>query len=354
MKWMRARSSVLCSLALVAALAAACGAATTGSGSHGTADVAYAGSLQGLVQTSLQPAFSAATGDAFVGKGAGSTALAHDIMDGELAPGVFVSVGAAPITSLWPSRSHFALRIATDPLVVAYSPKSRDARQLDRIRSGALPLRDLFTLMESPGFRLGRTDPNVDPQGGFFMLMVSRAAQELHLGKGTATRILGTSTGNTVGTATQIYDEVALPTAIASGSVDAGSDFLTEARQYHLDYISLPPSLDFADPSQLRSYSSVQLRLANGQRFPGGLITLDATLVSPPPGQSTEKANTAADHAFLAFLLSPRGQSLLKRAGYRLVAPELRLAPGYKSAAGVLPRQVLNAFRRLGGEVSTG
>ena len=348
------RSLVLCSLALVASLAAACGTSSAGSGSHGTANIAYAGSLQGLVQSSLQPAFSAATGDALVGKGAGSTALAHDIMDGELSPGVFVSVGSAPIASLWPSRSHFALRIATDPLVVAYSPKSRDARQLDRIRSGALPLKDLFRLMETPGFRLGRTDPNVDPQGGFFMLMIRRAAQQLHLASGTAARILGTTPGNSVGTATQIYDEVALPTAIASGSVDAGSDFLTEARQYHLDYITLPPSLDFADPGDLRSYSSVHLSLANGQSFPGGLITLDATLVAPPAGLQTARTNTAADSAFLAFLLSPRGQSLLKRAGYRLVAPELHLAPGYKSAPGVLPRDVLTAFRRLGGVVSAG
>jgi len=310
--------------------------------------VDYAGSLTGLVQTTLQPAFEKQTGDSFVGKGAGSTLIAQGILDGELSPGVFISIGKKAITSLWPSRSHFVLTLATDPLVVAYSPKSRYAAQLDAIRSGAQPLSALFRLMETPGFRLGRTDPTQDPQGAFFILMVELATRELHLPAGTPGKILGVSATDPVGNTTQVVDEDSLATDIASGSVDAGSDFLTEARQFHLDYITLGPSLDFADPAQAARYATVSLTLPAGV-FQGGLITLDATYVLPPAGRQRAAADAAADEQFLAFLLGSKGRAELRAAGYVLSTPTVALAPGVSSVGAALPRAVATAFAKLGG-----
>lgn len=318
---------------------------------HGTATVDYAGSLTGLVQTTLQPAFEKATGDSFVGKGAGSTLIENGILDGELSPGAFVSIGKKAISSLWPSLSHFVLTLATDPLVVAYSSKSRYAAQLNKIRTGARPLRDLFSLFESPGFRLGRTDPTQDPQGAFFILMVELATRELHLPPNTVARALGVTSSNPVGNSSQVVDENALGTDIAAGAVDAGSDFVTEARQFHLEYISLPASLDFAAPADLSRYTSVTLRLPGGP-FPGGLITLDATYVEPAHGSGRSPADAAADQAWLAFLLGHRGQSLLRRAGYVLGKPVAELAAGFHSARSALPAPVYSAFERSGGTVS--
>jgi molybdate/tungstate transport system substrate-binding protein len=339
-------------LAIPAALAlGACSTASHGEvAARGTATVDYAGSLTGLVQTTLQPAFEQQTGDSFVGKGAGSTLIAQGILDGELSPGVFISIGKKAITSLWPSRSHFVLTLATDPLVVAYSPKSRYASQLDAIRSGAKPLSALFRLMETPGFRLGRTDPTQDPQGAFFILMFELATKELHLPVRTPERILGVSATDPVGNTTQVVDEDSLATDIASGSVDAGSDFLTEARQFHLDYITLGPSLDFADPAQGARYATVTLHLPAGP-FQGGLITLDATYVLPAAGEHRAAADATADEQFLAFLLSGKGRSELRAAGYVLSKPTVALAPGFRSASAALPRAVATAFARLDGRV---
>ena len=354
------------SLAAAALVTSSCGAAATngtsilsipksssGGAAHGTANVGYAGSLVGLVQTTLQPAFEKATGDSFVGKGEGSTALAKAILDDELSPGAFVAVGRKAIKSLWPSRSHFVLTLATDPLVVAYSPNSRYAAQLNAIRSGAKPLSSLFTLFERRGFRLGRSDPNLDPQGGFFMLMFQLATKKLHLPAGTAAKILGTSASNPIGSTSQIFDETALPTDIASGTVDAGSEFLTEAKQFKLNYITLPPTLNFGDPAKAALYGTVSLTLTGGAALPGEPITLDEALVLPPSGQTRSAADQAADEAWLAFLLSPKGQSLLKRAGYVLEAPKLGLAPGYTSAKSVLPSRILSGYRRLEGSVTS-
>lgn len=311
--------------------------------SHGTADIAAAGSLEGIVQSSLEPAFAKRTGDRLVAKFAGSTDIAHGVLDGELSPGAFLSVGDAAIKLLWPSRARFAMTLATDPLVVAYSPHSRYASQLDEIRSGKEPLGKLFLLMERPGFRLARTDPNDDPQGGFFILMVELAQHQLGLPPGTAARILGTTSSNDIGASGQLVDEDALPTDLATGAFDAGSDYLTEARQYKLDYISLPPSLDFADPADTATYSSRSLRLTGHVVFQGGLITLDDTLVLAPAPEQPAPRDVQADEAWLAFLISPTGRALLAKAGYTLQRPSLALAAGY-STRSVLPKLLLSQY----------
>lgn len=160
-------------LVSAAALLTACsstpasGGTGPAAGAHGTASVACAGSLVKLYEDTLGPAFEKATGDSFGGPPcAGSLALASEILSGEISPGVFLSIGAKPIAKLFPAgRARFALAIASDPLVIGYSPKSRYYDQLNAIRNGTKPLADLFALFASAGFRLGRTDPTQDPQG---------------------------------------------------------------------------------------------------------------------------------------------------------------------------------------------
>ena len=356
----RHSSLAVTAVVVTALIAAACGSSSASHGtsllSQPTANVGYAGSLTGIVETALQPAFENATGDAFVGKGEGSSALAQAILDKELSPGAFVAVGKSAIKLLWPSRSHFLITLATDPLVVAYSPNSPDAAQLNKIRSGAKPLKDLFALMETNGFRLGRTNPNLDPQGAYFELMVKLATKQFNLPANTPAKILGTtgkSASSDVGSSSQILDEDALPTDISTATVDAGSEYLTEAKQYKLDYIALPARLDFADPADVSIYSTVSLNLLQNTTFPGDLITLNETYVLPASGTTRSTPDSGADAAWLAFLLSSTGQALLTKVGYTLEPPQLSLAPGFTSAKAVLPAPVLAGYNALGGVVST-
>ncbi len=345
------RRGLAAGLATLGLLAAGCSARSSGtaSSSRGTANLAAAGSLEGVIQTRLQPAFESTTKDSVVTKFAGSGALTEMVKDGEIDPGVFLSIGAGPIEALFPHRCRYVMTLATDPLVLAYSPRSRYAPQLNAIKDGQKPFKDLFTLLEQQGFRLRRTDPVVDAQGGYFILMLRLAERVYRLPTGTAARILGATGSNPIGSSTQIVDENALATEIASGTFDAGSDFLTEARQCHLDYIRLPPSIDFADPAELSRYASVTLRLSGGEPLRGGLITLDDTFVLAPRDQPRSRANRAADEAFLAFLLSKAGRRTLAGAGYSLEKPRISYAAGYSRPSSVLAPSVLRQYRRLQG-----
>lgn len=326
---------------------------TAGSAAHGTASVACAGSLLKLYEDTLGPSFKQASGDSFGGPPcAGSTALASEILSDEISPGVFLSVGAKAIKKLFPAgRAKFAMAVASDPLVVGYSPNSRYYAQLNDIRSGAKPLSDLFTLFTTPGFRLGRTDPTQDPQGAFFILMAKLAQGVLHLPPGQAAQALGITATSPYGSKSQILAETALPTDIASGVVDAGSEYLPQAKQFGLDYITLPPTLDFGTPSESSLYSTVTLSLPSGSQS-GEVIYLDIALVSPKSGTSFSSADEAADRAFVAFMLD-QGRPVLAGAGYRLTPPVLHLAPGVSAASDALPSSVLSLYDSLGGSIAS-
>lgn len=350
----RARPLVLLAALCVASSlgVAACGSSGSPSASHGTASVACAGSLLKLYEDQLGPAFAKATGDSFGGPPCeGSSAIAQEILADEIDPGVFFSLGTKAIGSLFPSRARFSLSIASDPLVVAYSSSSRYYAELQAVREGRRPLSALFTLLATPGFRLGRTDPTQDPQGAYFILMCKLAEHVLHLRAGEADRILGITAGAPYGSPSQIYDETALPTDISTGIVDAGSEYLPQARQNHLDYITLPPTLDFAAPAQSALYKTVSIPL-KGALFTGGVIHIAVTLVR---GGDTKlaKGDEAADKAFVAFLLGAAARGILAKAGFQVHAPVLELAPGAGSAAAVLPASVLRRFEALWGVTSS-
>src|SRR5271165_4146916 len=159
----------------------------------GTVNVAYASSLQYLNEKVVSPAFTSAEGYTFSGRGASSGDLEADIASGEITPNVFESVGGDNITPLEPKFTSWYIQYAGTSMVVAYNPKSKYASQFKAITDGNAPLSSLFTLLATPGLKLGRTDPNTDPQGRDFIEMLELAQTYYHLPSDTVAKILGTS-----------------------------------------------------------------------------------------------------------------------------------------------------------------
>jgi molybdate/tungstate transport system substrate-binding protein len=327
-------------------------AATT---AHGTASVAYAGSLELLAATALGPKFTAATGDGFQGRSGGSGTLASEILANEINPGVFMSVGKKNIKRLWPKgRSKFVIQLATDPLVVAYNPHSKFAPELNAIANRKAPFSSLFTVLSSPGIRIGRTDPNADPQGAYFILMMELAQSTLHLKFDPATTVLGVTRETPFGLPAQMFDENSLITDLQAGDFDASSAYITQAIQYHLRYITLPDTLNFSVASENAHYATVKVTLTNGTIDVGDLITLNVTLVLPTSAKSTPSvADQAADSDFVAWLLSMGGQRQLKKGGYPLTHPVCTGAKSADTPAATLPANVLSAFHSAGGTTSS-
>jgi molybdate/tungstate transport system substrate-binding protein len=318
-----ARLGALVAIACIGMAAAGCGSSSNSGSSSGSsspaaaskvASVAYASSLEFLNEKVAGPAFTSAEGFKYSGQGAASGDLETDIASGEIHPNVFESVGGDNITPLFPKFTKWYVQYAGTSIVVAYNPKSKYASQFKAIASGKKPLKDLFTLMETPGFKLGRTDPNIDPQGRDFIYMLELAQKYYHLPADTVTKILGGPLASS--TSSQIYNEATLDSTLQSGQLDASSAFITQAIELHLPYIKLPAAISLASFADAAQYAKATITISP----PGGPKTMktgspqviDITIVGTP---------TPAGISFVKYTLSQAGLAQYKQGGFTLLTP---------------------------------
>jgi len=259
----------------------------------------------------VAPAFQTATGLKYTGRAGPSDGLQAEISSGEITPNVFEAVGGDNITPLFPKFTKWYVQYAATSIVVAYNPKSKYASQFKAIASGTKPIQDLFALMEKPGFKLGRTDPNLDPQGRGFIYMLELAQAQYHLPSDTVAKILGT-TNLADANSPQIFDEAALPARLQAGQLDASSAYQSQAIQLHLPYILLPPAINLGDPALATHYHTASITITGNVTKHGSPIIINITTIGPPSSAGT---------AYVKYVLSQAGLALYKQGGYTLLPP---------------------------------
>jgi molybdate/tungstate transport system substrate-binding protein len=281
----------------------------------GNVNVAYASSLQFLNEKIVSPAFTQAEGYKFVGHGGASTELANDITSGELTPDVFESVGGDNIKLIEPKFTNWYVQYAGTSIVLAYNPKSKYAADFKAVANGSKNVCSLFSsTLQSPGFKLGRTDPNIDPQGRDFIMMVELAQSYCHLPSDTAAKILGTSDFGTANSS-QIYAESSLDSTLQSGQLDAASAFITQAVELKLPYIKLPDQINLGSAAEKAAYAKATVKVKNGKTYKGSPQVIDITTVGAKP--------SAAAIAFVKYTLSSAGLAQYSHGGFTVLTPKL-------------------------------
>ena len=309
----RAQVGALLVIASVGLATACSSAPSTGSGSKptGNVNVAYASSLQYLNEKVISPAFTKAQGYKFVGTGGPSGALESEIAAGTIHPDVFESVGGDNITPLFPQFTNWYVQFAGTQMVLAYNPNSPYASQFKAFADGSEPLQGLFTLLETPGLKLGRTDPASDPQGRNFIYMLELAQSHYNLPSDTVSKILGGTPGSS--SSPQIYAESALDSTLQSGQLDAASAYINQAVELHLDYIKLPSAINLGDASMAEQYKTATVTIipqgGTATTKKGSPQVIDITIIGKP---------TKAALAFVKYTLSKAGLALYKAGGFSL------------------------------------
>jgi molybdate/tungstate transport system substrate-binding protein len=319
------RTGTLLAVTLIGLAAAGCGSSSSsapgGSTSSDTASVAYAASLVFLNEKVVGPAFAKATGLKFSGRAGPSDGLSAEIASGEIAPNVFESVGGSSIEKLQPKFTKWYVQFATTSIVIAYNPKSKYASQFAAIASGKKPVSALFSLFSKPGFKLGRTDPNTDPQGRAFIYMLELAQAKYHLPKNAVTRILGGPLAST--SSAEIFAEASLESTLQAGQLDAASAYLSQAKQLHLHYITLPADINLGSAAEAASYAKASITITDktGKSVTktGSPLVIDITTIGKPTKSGT---------AFVKYVLSPAGLALHRQGGYTLLTPKAVGATG--------------------------
>jgi molybdate/tungstate transport system substrate-binding protein len=311
-----ARMGGLIVITCTALAAAACGSSASSTSAPakptGTASIAAASSLSYLNEKVNGPAFTKAEGYKYSGTYNASGDLESDIASGEITPNVFESVGGDNITPLEPKFTEWYVQYAGTSMVVAYNPNSKYASQFKAFADGSKPLSGLFTLLETTGLKLGRTDPNIDPQGRDFIYMLELAQAYYHLPSDTVAKILHTSDFGSP-TSSQIYAESSLDATLQSGQLDASSAFITQAIELHLDYIPLPSAINLGDMALAAQYGKATVAItSNGAKTTksGSPQVIDITIVGKP---------TPAGIAFVKYTLSSAGLAQYKKGGFTLL-----------------------------------
>jgi molybdate/tungstate transport system substrate-binding protein len=304
---------MVCTGLAVAATTPAAASTSASAKPKGTVNVAYAASLEFLNEKVVSPAFTAADGYNFSGFAMPSGAIEADIAAGEIHPNVFESVGGDNITPLEPNFTQWYVQYAGTSMVIAYNPHSRYASQFNAYASGKKPLAGLFKLLETPGLRLGRTDPNIDPQGRDFIEMLELAQNYYHLPSNTVAKILGTTDFGTANSP-EIYAEAALDSILQSGQLDAASAFVTQAIELHLDYIKLPTAINLGSFADAALYHAASVKIVGGVVKHGSPQVIDITIIgNPTPGAI----------AFVKYTLSAAGLAEYKQGGFTLLSPTI-------------------------------
>lgn len=213
---------------LFAVTASACGGSGAGGPRvSGPVRVLYAGSLVQVMENDLGPVFDQATGASFEGFSGGSTKLAHEIRGGVRQGDVYISADPAVNKQLMGSANgdwvSWYAEFASSPLVIGYNPQSKFAE--------ALQTRPWYEVVSKPGFRLGRTDPKLDPKGALTVQAISKAGKNQH-DRSLTKQILANS---------QVFPEQNLVGRLQAGQLDAAFFYSIETSELDIPTADLGP-----------------------------------------------------------------------------------------------------------------
>ena len=263
--------------------------------------VAYAGSMGSLMDGGIKPAVAKALNADLQGRAQGSTGLANLIVAGSIRPDVFISVTPGPMrTVLKAGKAQKAVPVARTEMVIAYSPKSQYAPLLAKADDpGAKPW---WQILESPGVRFGRTDPNTDPQG-LNIIFTMQLAEAYYQQPGLTNKILGSLMNPQ-----QIFQEPQVMARLQAGQLDASSAYKTQPAALGLPFVELPKEINLGDASRENEYKRATANLNGKALHPSPLVFYAAILKDAP---QSDLANR-----FIEWLQGPDAKAIFSRYHY--------------------------------------
>lgn len=288
-RWLRCITTIVL---LAMALAAGTARAQT------PLEVAYAGSMGALMDRGIGPAIAKRLDAELRGRAQGSTGLANLIIAGSIRPDIFIAVTPGPMrTIVAAGKAARAIPIARTEMVLAYSPRSRFAAQFAGPEGPPW-----WQILEQPGFRFGRTDPNVDPQGLNTIFMLQLAETYYHRPH-LADKILGPQINPR-----QIFQEPEVMARLQAGQIDASAAYKTQPEAMGLPFITLPREINLGDAARENEYRVATVVLKGKRLHPSPLVFYAAVLRDAPQPKLAAR--------FLVWLTSAEAREIMTRYHY--------------------------------------
>jgi molybdate/tungstate transport system substrate-binding protein len=207
---------------------------------------------------------------------------------------------------LMPRYATWYASFASNAMVLAYSDRSAGAGEV----SGD----NWWRILLRPEVRWGNSDPALDPNG-YRSHMVFELAELHYHEPGLAQRLEAAVRPRYVRP-----NEAQLLGLVQAGELDYAWSYRSLASTAGLRWVTLPPEIDLSDPARAEGYSAARIRLpgprlgaADSVEFRGEPILYAVTIPTAAPHPELARA-------FVQFVLSDSGQSILRQAGFTVLS----------------------------------
>jgi molybdate/tungstate transport system substrate-binding protein len=279
-------------------LAAACGGPRGEAAASRTLVAFNAGSLARPLRAALD-SFAARDGVQVQQESAGSLETARKLTELGKVPDIIALADEDVFPQLlMPAHASWYVRFARNRMVLAYTPKSREAAT---INAG-----NWWQVLLRPGVETGRSDPQLDPNG-YRTLLVLQLAERHYAQRGLADRLLRAMPARNVRP-----KEADLVGMLQAGEFDYIWSYESMARSLGLSFVQLPDAIDLSSPADSAQYAVASIRVrgkgADSVSFRGRPIVyaLSVPLTAP---------HRALAERFVRWLLSAEGRRVLRGQG---------------------------------------
>jgi molybdate/tungstate transport system substrate-binding protein len=221
---------------------------------------------------------------------------------------------------LIPKHAGWYVTFARNSMVLVYTDQSIGAKDITA--------RNWWEVLLRPDVRAGHSDPALDPNG-YRTLMVFQLAEKFYHRPGLAARL-----ERAFPPRYQRPKEADLTALVQAGELDYSWSYASIARTAGLRYVQLPREIDLSDPQLADWYAQASVRIPGGSQagkdsveFRGEPIVYALTIPTRAP-------HPRVAEAFVRFILSPPGQTIIKQNGFTLLEKPLLSGPG-KPPAGL-------------------
>lgn len=300
----------------------AASATARGAGAGNTLVAYNAGSLARPLRAALD-SFAAPRGITIQQENAGSLETARKLTDLHKIPDIVALADYEVFPELlMPAQLTWYVQFARNRMVLAYTDKSRFAKEIDSD--------NWWRILQRPGVQVGRADPNLDPNGYRTLLTMQLAARYYEQPRLYA-RLLAAAPSRNVRP-----KEVDLVGLLQAGELDYIWSYESVAQGANLKYVTLPAQIDMSSSMDSAYYAQAVTQVQG--RSAGDTIVVHGQPIVYGISIPLHAPHPALAEQFLAWMLSSDGQRVLGAAKLDVLAQPVLVGTGAPSAITAVTR----------------
>jgi molybdate/tungstate transport system substrate-binding protein len=198
-----------------------------------------------------------------------------------------------------PAHADWYVGIARNAITFTYTAKSKGAKKINS--------KNWYKVLAEKGVEIGRSNPDTDPSG-YQTVQMLNLANTYYKDPNIEKSVLANAPLKNMRDT-----ETSLISALQLGQIDYLAIYRSDALQHHLKYVNLPAKINLSNPAYAASYKKGVAHTKNGT-LTGKPIVYAMTLV-----KGAKHADAAKK--FVAFVLGPQGQGVMKKDGFGSFSP---------------------------------